>query len=107
MNTQQLILSGMIRLPNAFKPLIQGNLKYHRKIQKIEYFDSEKKVQVSWKNNYTDRQFGNATYDYAFVSVPFTVVRKWELPGKLHRQCLSSLLNPSNRVLSHPSKCYL
>ncbi|KAJ5649381.1 uncharacterized protein N7484_003104 [Penicillium longicatenatum] len=71
---------GMIRLPNAFKPLIQENLRYHRKIQKIEYLDSKKKVQVSWKNKYTDRQFENATYDYAFVSVPFTVVRKWELP---------------------------
>ncbi|KAJ5536161.1 hypothetical protein N7513_009347 [Penicillium frequentans] len=71
---------GMIRLPNAFKPLIQDDLKYHRKIQKVEYLGSENKVQVSWKNHYTDRQFQNATYDYAFVSVPFTVIRKWELP---------------------------
>lgn len=71
----------MSRLPNAFKPLVKHDLKYDRKIQKVDYVECEKKVQVSWKNHYTDRQFQNATYDYAFVAVPFTVVRKWELPG--------------------------
>lgn len=71
----------MSRLPNAFKPLVQDDLRYNRKIQKVEYLENENKVKVSWKQNYTDRQFQNATYDYTFVAVPFTVVRKWELPG--------------------------
>jgi monoamine oxidase len=73
----------MSRLPNAFKPLVGDDLKYHRKIQKVQYLEDEKKVQVSWKTNYTDRGFQNAKYDYTFVAVPFTVVRKWELPGIL------------------------
>jgi monoamine oxidase len=72
----------MSRLPNAFKPLIGRDLKYKRKIQKVHYLEEDKKVQVSWKNHYTDRQFQTATYDYTFVAVPFTVVRKWKLPGK-------------------------
>jgi len=71
---------GMSRLPNAFKPLVKDDLKYHRKIQKVEYLECEKQVRVSWKNNFTDRHFQSATYDYAFVAVPFTVTRKWELP---------------------------
>lgn len=71
----------MSRLPNAFKPLVKDDLRYRRKIQKVEFLEHEKKVQVSWKNHYTDRQFQNTSYDYAFVAVPFTVVRKWELPG--------------------------
>ncbi|KAJ5388544.1 hypothetical protein N7509_011085 [Penicillium cosmopolitanum] len=90
---------GMSRLPNAFKPLVGDDLKYHRKIQKIEYLEDEKKVQVSWKKNYTDRGFQNAKYDYTFVAVPFTVVRKWELPD------LSTTLSHAVASLGYTSAC--
>ncbi|CAI7644990.1 unnamed protein product [Penicillium pancosmium] len=90
---------GMSRLPNAFKPLVGDDLKYHRKIQKIEYLDDENKVQVSWKKNYTDRGFQHAKYDYTFVAVPFTVVRKWELPD------LSTTLSHAVASLGYTSAC--
>ncbi|KAJ5983216.1 hypothetical protein N7481_005315 [Penicillium waksmanii] len=90
---------GMSRLPNAFKPLVGDDLKYHRKIQKIEYLEDEEKVQVSWKKNYTDRGFQNAKYDYTFVAVPFTVVRKWELPD------LSTTLSHAVASLGYTSAC--
>lgn len=71
----------MSRLPNAFKPMLQDNIKYHRKIQKVEHLENENQVKVSWKGNYEDRKFQSATYDHAIIAVPFTVIRKWELPG--------------------------
>lgn len=77
------MFAGMSRLPNAFKPFVKDDLKYNRKIQKVEYLDCDKQVRVSWKNHFTDRHFQSATYDYAVVAVPFTVARKWELPGNL------------------------
>lgn len=58
------------------------DLEYHRNLQKVEYLGSENKVQVSWNSHYTDVNFKiPLTYDYSFVSVPFTDIRKWELPG--------------------------
>ncbi|KAJ5597204.1 hypothetical protein N7537_007288 [Penicillium hordei] len=90
---------GMSRLPNAFKPLVKDDLKYRRKIQKVEFLEHEKKVQVSWKNHYTDRQFQNTSYDYAFVAVPFTVVRKWELPE------FSTILTDAIAQLGYQSAC--
>ncbi|KAJ5459961.1 uncharacterized protein N7458_001513 [Penicillium daleae] len=71
----------MSRLPNAFKPLVKDDLKYNRKIEKLEYDECDKKVRVSWKNKFTDREFESVTYDYALVAVAFTVTRKWQLPG--------------------------
>jgi monoamine oxidase len=71
----------MSRLPNAFKPLVKDDLKYNRKIEKLEYDECDKKVRVSWKNKFTDREFESVTYDYALVAVLFTVTRKWQLPG--------------------------
>ena len=71
----------MSRLPNAFKPLIGKDLKYNRKIQRVDYLEEDKRVQIYWKDNYTDRHFQTAAYDYTFIAVPFTVVRKWKLPG--------------------------
>ncbi|KAJ6127907.1 hypothetical protein N7471_009124 [Penicillium samsonianum] len=90
---------GMSRLPNAFKPLIGKDLKYNRKIQEVHYLEEDKKVQVSWKNHYADRHFQTATYDYTFVAVPFTVVRKWKLPEFSH-----TLSNAISR-LGYQSAC--
>lgn len=94
----------MARLPNAFKPLVGDDLKYYRKIQKVDYLSHENKVQISWKNHYTDCEFQKATYDHTFVAVPFTVVRKWKLPGTFtipEALSLSSKAN-SRRILPNP-----
>ncbi|KAL3461640.1 hypothetical protein BJX64DRAFT_289053 [Aspergillus heterothallicus] len=90
---------GMSRLPNAFKPQVGDDLKYHRKIQRIDYLEEEKKVQVSWKNNYTDCHFQEQTYDYTFVAAPFTVVRKMKLPK------LSPTLTNAIAGLGYQSAC--
>ncbi|KAL2830443.1 L-amino-acid oxidase [Aspergillus pseudoustus] len=90
---------GMSRLPNAFKPQIGKDLKYHRKIQRIDYLENENKVQVSWKDNYTDCHFQDKTYDYTFVAAPFTVVRKWKLPE------LSPTLANAIAGLNYQSAC--
>ena len=52
-----------------------------RSIERAEFLSSTKKVQLSWKGNYTDTTFETANYDYAFIAAPFTKVRSWRFPN--------------------------
>lgn len=41
---------------------------------------------LQWRDNYTDTTFQNATYDYAVIAVPFSVVKRWrfsDLPATI------------------------
>lgn len=53
-----------------------------RKIERVQFDAETEKVKLQWRYNYTDGVFQNSTYDYAVVAVPFTIVKKWRLPGK-------------------------
>ncbi|KAL2867260.1 NAD(P)/FAD-dependent oxidoreductase [Aspergillus lucknowensis] len=90
---------GMARLPGAFKPIVGDDLKYYRKIQKVDYLPHGNKVQISWKNHYTDCEFQKAAYDHTFIAVPFTVVRKWKLPE------FSPTLGHAISLLMYQSAC--
>lgn len=69
---------GLSRIPQSFHPLVEKDLRFNTQIERVKH--SESGVTLQWKHNYTDYIFQSATFDYAIVAVPFTVVRQWRLP---------------------------
>ena len=59
----------------------------NRAIAKAEFLPQSEQVRLSWKDNYTDTAFRNATYDYVMVSAPFAKVRSWRFPNTGERTC--------------------
>jgi hypothetical protein len=49
----------------------------NRKIERVQYNPCSQKVNLQWRTNYTDAVFQNASYDYAVIAVPFSIVKKW------------------------------
>jgi monoamine oxidase len=72
---------GLTRLPSAFHPLVDGVTHMNRKIQRVQYNETTKKVTLQWKTEPLDRVFQNASYDLAVVTVPMPIVRTWRLPA--------------------------
>jgi hypothetical protein len=75
------ILLGLSRLPGAFQPFIKKDLTLGREIERIEHVpEGDGKVKLFWKKKFTDTTFQEATYDYAVISAPLPIVRRWRLP---------------------------
>ena len=70
---------GLSRLPSAFYPLVGNVTTMNRKVTKMGYDEDAQRVQLYWKDNYT-QPFQNASYDYAVTTVPFALMRMWQLP---------------------------
>lgn len=54
----------------------------NRKIERVEWVDDIQRVKLQWKDNFTDKVFQNASYDYAVFALPFSMVKKMRLPCK-------------------------
>lgn len=76
-----LLYLGLSRLPLAFGPTVTDRVKFGRRVDKIDYSKSANKVTFSWRNNYRDRDYLTAEYDYALVAAPFSMVRKLRKPS--------------------------
>lgn len=63
-----------------------------RSIQRAEFLPKTNKVQLSWKNTYTDTEYSNATYDYAMIAAPFSKVRSWRFPNTREFPELASMM---------------
>ncbi|EXJ64231.1 hypothetical protein A1O7_00567 [Cladophialophora yegresii CBS 114405] len=72
---------GLTRLPSAFHPLVDGVTHMNRKIQRVQYNETTRRVTLQWKTKPLDRTFQNASYDLAVVTVPMPLVRTWRLPA--------------------------
>lgn len=72
---------GLNRLPLAFHPLVDKHTTMGRKIERVQFDAETEQVNLQWRNNYTETEFQNSTYDYAVVAVPFSIVKKWRLPS--------------------------
>lgn len=70
---------GLNRLPLAFHPLVDNYTTMGRKIERVQFDAESEQVNLQWRNNYTDVEFQNSTYDYAVVAVPFSIVKKWRI----------------------------
>jgi monoamine oxidase len=74
---------GLNRLPLSFHPHVDNVTTFGRKIERVTYSPDDKKVHLHWRDNYTYSNFHESTHDYAVISAPFSVVRKWRLPPTL------------------------
>ncbi|KAK0702183.1 flavin-containing amine oxidoreductase [Lasiosphaeris hirsuta] len=74
---------GLNRLPLSFHPLVNGVTTMNRKIERVQFLESESgnKVLLQHRDNYTSSEFHTDAYDYALISAPFSMVRKWRLPS--------------------------
>ncbi|KAI8957263.1 flavin-containing amine oxidoreductase-domain containing protein [Daldinia sp. FL1419] len=71
---------GLSRLPESFHPLVDNVTFMNRKIERVEWLGESQKVNLQWRDNYTDTVFRNASYDYAIFALPFSIVKKMRLP---------------------------
>ncbi|KAM0335358.1 hypothetical protein ACHAQA_000403 [Verticillium albo-atrum] len=78
--TWRTIDGGLNRLPNAFGPLITDSIAFNRRVERIKYHSCSKKLDISWRKDYTS-EFQSATYDYAVIAAPFSIVRNWRMPA--------------------------
>ncbi|KAK5994985.1 L-amino-acid oxidase [Cladobotryum mycophilum] len=78
--TFRTIDGGMSRLPFSFEPLVRNSTRLNAKVERIQWDDKTERLTINWRSNYTDRQIHTETFDYAVVTPPFTVVRRWRLP---------------------------
>lgn len=92
---------GLSRLPEAFWGTRAANRTIMgRKIVKLSS-TSDGKGSLHWKANNTASVLSeqSASYDYAIVSAPFSVVRYWRLPA------FSSVLGRAIKNLVYSSAC--
>ncbi|KAK3328113.1 flavin-containing amine oxidoreductase-domain containing protein [Cercophora scortea] len=78
--TWKTINGGLNRLPLSFHPLVDNATTMNRRIERIQYSDDTKTVTLQSRNSYAD-DLTNSTHDYAVLAVPFSVLKKWRLPG--------------------------
>lgn len=90
---------GLNRLPLSFEPHVKDIVNFNRKIERIAFNTSTKKLSLHWRDHFTDKTFHTSTHDYAIISAPFTVVRKWRLPP------LPTTLNNAIQNLPYSSGC--
>jgi hypothetical protein len=91
--TWKTIDGGLNRLPLAFHPLVDPITTMNRKIERVSVSPSSGKVHLKYRDDYTSTKFHTSTYDYAIVSAPFSVVRKWRLPSSLPTTITNAIKN--------------
>ncbi|KAF6826931.1 l-amino acid oxidase [Colletotrichum plurivorum] len=79
--TYTTIDGGLSRLPLSFHPLVDGVTTMNRKIERVQFDAESSRVNLQWRDDFKEQTFQNASYDYALVAVPFSIVRKWRLPS--------------------------
>lgn len=80
MKDARTVQGGMTRLAKAYEPIIGHKVKFGVRVTKIDHEDG--KVSVQWKNDPYDTKYNKKSFDNAIISVPFSIVRTWHLPGK-------------------------
>jgi len=93
--TWKTIDGGLNRLPLAFHPLVDDITTMSRKIERVQLSNS--KVHLQHRDTASSSpspEFITTSYDYAIISAPFSVVRKWRLPSTLP----ATITNAINKV---------
>lgn len=95
-STWKTIDGGLNRLPLAFHPLVDSVTTMGRKIERVQFTTTpagEKKVVLQHRDSFKDTTFHSSAYDYAIVSAPFSIVRKWRIPKTLPTTITNAISN--------------
>ncbi|GKT97154.1 L-amino-acid oxidase [Colletotrichum tofieldiae] len=79
--TYKTIDGGLSRLPLSFHPLVDDITTMNRKIERVQFDSDNDRVNLQWRESFKNQTFENASYDYALLAVPFSIIRKWRLPS--------------------------
>lgn len=90
---------GLSRLPLAFHPLVDDSTTMNRKIERVQFDAENSKVNLQWRESFMNQTFETASYDYALLAVPFSILRKWRLPS------LPSTISNAIKELQYGSAC--
>lgn len=90
---------GLSRLPLAFHPLVDDSTTMDRKIERVQFDAENSKVNLQWRESFMNQTFETASYDYALLAVPFSILRKWRLPS------LPSTISNAIKELQYGSAC--
>ncbi|KAK1753643.1 L-amino-acid oxidase [Echria macrotheca] len=82
---------GLNRLPLSFHPHVDNVTTMGRKIERVQLSDD--KVHLQYRDNYTSPDFHTSSYDFAIVSVPFSIVRQWRIPSSLPATISNAIRN--------------
>lgn len=74
------VQGGMSRLAKAYEPIIGDKVKFGVRVTKIDHEGG--KVTVQWKDDPFNTTYNKKSFDNVIISVPFSIVRTWHLPGK-------------------------
>ncbi|KAK3385602.1 flavin-containing amine oxidoreductase, partial [Podospora didyma] len=81
--TWRTINGGLNRLPLAFHPLVDKVTSMNKKIERVQFTtskDGKKKVSLQYRKDFKSDKWSTESYDYAIVSAPFSIVRRWRMP---------------------------
>ncbi|OTA90512.1 hypothetical protein M434DRAFT_77860, partial [Hypoxylon sp. CO27-5] len=78
--TWKTIDGGLSRLPSSFHPLVDNVTTMNQRIERVQWLDDTQRVNLQWRDNYTDTVYQNASYDYAVFALPFSIVKKMRMP---------------------------
>ncbi|OLN81297.1 L-amino-acid oxidase 1 [Colletotrichum chlorophyti] len=82
-NEWRTVDGGISRLPAAFENVIKDRISYNTKVFSVKYNEDSKSLNVTWRPTGGNPWSKNTTterFDYIFNSVPFNLLKYWELP---------------------------
>ncbi|KAG5981792.1 hypothetical protein E4U55_002570 [Claviceps digitariae] len=88
---------GFSRLPESFRPLLGEDLRLNTKVERIDYDNN--RLYIEWKQHWKNTTAQESDFDYAIITVPFTVVRQWRLPN------IGATINNALHNLVYDSSC--
>ncbi|KAG6041520.1 hypothetical protein E4U41_003823 [Claviceps citrina] len=88
---------GFSRLAESFWPLVRDDLRLNATVERIDYED--RRLTLQWRSHWKDATAREASFDYAVITVPFSVVRQWRLPG------LATTMNNALQNLVYDTSC--
>jgi monoamine oxidase len=96
--TLKTIDKGMNRLPQSFKPLIEGKIKYGKKVERVQFDNKTDRLTLHWRGNYSS-ELESDEFDYAVIATPFPVVQRMRLPD------MSYIMRNAIGTLHYASAC--
>ncbi|KAK3987379.1 putative L-amino-acid oxidase precursor [Cladorrhinum sp. PSN332] len=93
---------GLNRLPLAFHPHVNKVTTMNQAVERVAYLP-DGKVQLSYRDTSSKRKakdLKTASYDFALISAPFSVVRTWRLPYTLPTTIKNAITK-----LNHANAC--
>jgi monoamine oxidase len=89
----------MNRLPLSFHPLVDNATTFNRHIDQVKYSSDSNTVILGSKGSNRAQPTASSTHDYAILSVPFSVLRNWQIDG------LSPIMREAIVTLPYSSAC--